>query len=156
MPTRAIKTLAAIALVASLALPQSTCARYRAPDGRVVDVVPRDAIPGAYQRFTERHYALDDFQSRELGSWLWLGLFIWPLPLLALALRRPSSRLTRTLWYAEPLLAITSAYCIRALILFSAPAVGAYVAVSANGLYLVAWILEGVERFRRWRTPAGA
>ena len=157
MPTRSIKTLAAVLLVITLALPQSTCARYEGPNGQVRMSVPRDAQPGTYRRVVERHYALDNFRPTEAGSWLLLAAFVWPFPLLARAVRRPSSRLTRALWYGEPVLAVASAYLIwRRSGLFATPASGAYLAVAANGVYFLAWVRECVQRVQSKGHEAGA
>jgi len=73
-----IKGLAALLLLGSLALPQSTCAGYRAPDGKFVATIPRDAAPGTYQPMVQRDYAFDEFRVTEFGSWLRIAEFVWP------------------------------------------------------------------------------
>jgi hypothetical protein len=80
-----LKLIAAALLLGSVALPQSTCAGYRGPDGQVVITVPRNAAPGAYQPTVERHYAFEDVRLDDPASWLWPFLFLWPVPLLWLA-----------------------------------------------------------------------
>ena len=82
-------------------------------------------------------------------------MFLWPLPLLAIATRRPSGRLTFAIWTAEPLLAIGSAYIIWLFAsILATPAVGAYLGVTAMALYLLAWLVQLWSRVRARRLQA--
>ena len=138
-----LKLIAAVLLLGSVALPQSTCAGYRAPDGRFVIEVPRNAAPGSYQPTVERHYAFDDVHLDDPASWLWPLVFLWPLPLLGLAARKHGPRVLRVLMVLEPLLVLASGFLIwtRAS-LFDTPAAGAYVALGALALYLGAYVVD--------------
>ena len=144
-----IKGLAALLLLGSLALPQSTCAGYRAPDGKFVTTIPRDAAPGTYQPMVQRDYAFDDFRPTEFGSWLNIAAFVWPVALLAIATRSRSARLRLYVSVLEPVFALGSAYLIWfSASLFATPAVGAYLAVSALAIYLIA---SALGLWRLWR-----
>jgi len=154
MNARHAKSLAALLLLAALALPQSTCAGYRGPDGRFVTRVPADAPPQSYQPAVERSYAYDEFRIRQPDTWLNVLVFLWPLPLLAITARRRSGRFGFALWVAEPLLAVGSAYFIwRSATILVTPAIGAYLALSAMALYLLAWLVELRDRAGRAKTP---
>ena len=148
-----LKGLAAIALLASLALPQSTCAGFRAPNGQFVPTVPRGAAPGAYQPTIHRHYALDNARFNDPQTWLTVGAFIWPLPLLAVSLSQ-SKRLRAYGAVVEPVLALAAGFVIWADAgPFNRPAIGAYVAMSAISLHFIA---SAVTLRRAWRAPAEA
>jgi hypothetical protein len=150
-----LKTVAAVILVSSLALPQSTCAGYRAPDGKFVVTIPSDAPTGSYQPMVQHEYAFDDFQVTEIGSWLKVAVFVWPLPLLAIAARSRSARLRAFICVADPILALGASYIIWfSASVFATPAVGAYVAITALTVYFSA---SAIDLWRRWRArPASA
>ena len=143
-----LKTVGAVILLGSLALPQSTCAGYRAPDGKFVVTVPRDAPAGSYQPMVQRQYAFDDFQVTDVGSWLKVAVFLWPLPLLAIAARGRSARLRAYICVADPILALGAGYIIWASAsVFATPAVGAYVAITALAVYFAA---SAIDLWRSW------
>ena len=155
MKTRHAKILAALLLLAALALPQSTCAGYRGPDGKFVTRVPANAPPDSYRPAVERSYAYDEFRFGQPDTWPNVLVFLWPLPVLAITARRPSGRLTFAVWLAEPLLALGAAYIIWiSASVLATPAVGAYLGLSATALYLVAWLAELWGRVRARRLGA--
>jgi hypothetical protein len=144
-----VKTVAALLLLGSLALPQSTCAGYRAPDGKFVVTIPRDAPPGSYQPMVQRSYAFDDFNAAQVGSWLKAAAFVFPLALLVMAARSRSGRLQAYICVADPILALGAGYVIwLSASILAIPAVGAYVAVSALAVYFGA---SALDLWRRWR-----
>ena len=144
-----LRILAAVLLLGSLALPQSTCAGYRTSNGEFVATIPRDVPPAGYEPAVHRDYAFDDFELADPASWLGVALFLWPLPLLAMAARSRALRLRAVVRVLNPILAAVAAYLIwfRAT-LFSTPASGAYVAVMTLGLYLTTSL---IELWRSWR-----
>ena len=138
-----IKGAAALLLVGSLALPQSTCSGYRGPDGKFVPELPRDSTRSAYQPAVERHYALDDVRLDDPGTWFNIALFFWPLAAVASMARARSGRLRTFLAVVEPILAVCSAYVIWSIAtLFATPAAGAYVAIGALAVYFAACAVE--------------
>ena len=143
------KILAATVLLGALALPQSTCAGYRAPNGTFVAAVPRDVPPAGYEPTVHRDYAFDDFQVTDPGSWFQVAIFLWPLPLLILAARSRSARVRAYIRVLDPVLALCAGYLVWfSASLFAEPAVGAYVAVGALTVYFAA---SAVDLWRVWR-----
>ena len=138
-----IKGAAALLLVASLALPQSTCSGYRGPDGKFVAELPRDSTRGAYQPAIERQYALDDFHITDAGSWITLALFLWPVAAVAILARGRGKRLRTSVAIAEPILVVCTAYVVWwGATFFVHPAAGAYVATGALVVYFTACMVD--------------
>ena len=154
MTTR-FKIVAALALLASLALPQYTCDRYRGPDGRVVSAVPKGADASAYHEYREPHYALGSLDRADPGSWLVVVVYLWPVPVLWYALRVRTPRAKRVLWALEAILVAGSTYVIVFASSNGRRASGAYLGLAALGLYAVAWLVEVrrliVEPLKQWR-----
>ena len=143
MNSTRIKALAAVLLAATLALPQSTCSGYRGPDGKFVTSIPRSAAPNTYQPAVKREYAYDDTHLNQLDTWFRVCVFLWPLPVLAITKKRRLSHVGRWVWLIEPLLVLVSGWTIWAsAAVFGDPAIGAFVALGANLIYLGAWISE--------------
>jgi len=103
----------------------------------------------------QRKYASDDFRVSDVGSWLQIGVFVWPLPLLVIAARSRSARLRAYISVVDPILALGGAYIVWASAsVFATPAVGAYVAIAALTVYFAA---SAFGLWRNWRaTPASA
>ena len=156
--TARLKILAALVLAASLALPQYTCDRYHAPDGRVVDAVPKGADPSTYQAFPELHYALGNLDRADPASWLVLVVYLWTVPVLLYAWRGRSRRAKRVSWVLEGLLVAGSSYWILAASSTGRRASGAYLGLAALGLYLVAWLVEARRLYaaRHGLSPEGS
>ena len=152
MTTR-LKIVAAVALLASLALPQYTCDKYRAPDGRVVDAVPKGADPSAYREFREPHYALGSLDRTDPGSWLVVAVYLWTVPVLLYGSRVRRPRAKRAVWALEGLLVAASSYVIVVGSSSGRRASGAYLGLAALGLYAVAWIVEARRLIvlKQWR-----
>jgi len=149
-----VKGLAALLLLGALALPQSTCAGYRAPDGSFVAEIPRGAALGTYQPTIERNYAFDDVRLAKPGTWLEIAGFLWPCPLLVIATRSRSRRVRAFFSVLELVLALGSSYLIWKLAsVIVTPASGAYLAVGALAVYFVA---SAVELWRSWRARPAA
>ncbi len=148
-----IKGAAALLLVASLALPQSTCSGYRGPDGKFVAELPRDSTRSTYQPALERQYALDDFHITDPRSWITLAPFVWPVAAVAILARARGKRLRTSVTIAEPILAVSSAYIIWELAtILVTPAAGAYLALGALAVYFTACMVDVWRsvRNRRW------
>lgn len=144
-----LKLVGAALLLASLSLPQYTCALYRGPDGGVWSQLPPGADSSKYEPFTERHYALEELDALSLQTWLTILTFAWPVPLLAVRMRSRRPRLNRVLWWAEVFLIIGSGYLILVFSSLGARAAGAYVGFAGCLAYLGAWIAELRQSFRK-------
>ena len=154
MTTR-FKIVAALALLASLALPQYTCAKYRAPDGRVVAAVPKDADASVYHEIREPHYALEGLDRADPGSWIVVAVYLWTVPVVLYGSRARKPRAKRVLWALEGLLVAGSVYVIVFASNNGRRASGAYLGLAALGLYTVAWLVDArrliVEPLKQWR-----
>jgi hypothetical protein len=138
-----IKLAAAAVLLACLALPEYTCSKYVGPDGQVVSAGPGGVPLTPYREIRERHYPLESFSARDVGSWLTLLVFTWPWPVLIYFWRGTHAGVLRWLvWLAEPLLAAGSAYAVWTASSLGTRAAGAYLAMAANTVYLCAWVAE--------------
>lgn len=145
-----IRGLAAIALLASVTMPQSTCAGYRAPDGKFVASIPKGAPPGDYRPTIQRQYAFDNARFDDPQTWLRVVAFVWPLPLLAISLKG-SARLRAYGMVLEPVLALGAGVVVWFdAATFATPAIGAYVALTALFTHFVA---SCVTLWQGWRTP---
>lgn len=142
-PTR-FKLAAATLLVVTLALPQYTCARLRGADGFIVDQVPPGADSSAYHRYDQPHYALEMFGPLRIETWITVTTFSWPLLFLAIGYRRRMPRVSRVLWWLEPLLICVSGYLI---LLFSSVGDRAY---GANLALVALVVLLGVWAYELW------
>ncbi len=152
--TARLRLLGAFLLLGALALPQSTCAGYRAPNGEFVTTIPRGASTDAYQPTIRRDYAFDRVHAADPGSWLAVAVFLWPFPLMAIAARARSERLRAYICVASPVLALIAGCSIWVSAgLFATPALGAYVAIAGLGVFFAASV---VELWRAWRAPAVA
>jgi len=146
--TSRIKMAAAVLLVAAFLLPQYTCSMYHSPEGKIVASIPEGADPTRYAPFPERHYAWEGLSWRDASSWMAVVAFLWPLPMLAYGLRSRSQRVTRVSLWLEPVLVAGSTYLIWAISSIGQRAAGAYVGLSANGLYAIGCFQDLNARWR--------
>ena len=151
MSVRNLRRLAAGILLLSLALPSFTCAGYVAPDGSRVGSIPTGADSAAYRPARVPHYALKVWTPREAGFWIALLAFTWPVAMLALRRRRPDTRLSRWLWWTEPVCAIAGGWLIWGIATLGRPASGTYVELGATAMLLAVWVMEA---WRAWSARA--
>lgn len=142
-----IKLAAAALLLGCLVLPEYTCTKYVGPDGQEVSAGPEGVPITPYREVREKHYPLESFSVRDIGSWLMLLTFVWPWPVLAFWWRSTQWRgahaaVKRLVWLAEPLLSMGSGYAVWAFSSLGTRAIGAYLALAANAAYLGAWVAE--------------
>jgi hypothetical protein len=142
-----IKLAAAAVLLACLALPEYTCSRFVGPDGQTLAAGPAGVPTTPYREVQEKHYPLESFSAREIGSWVSLLAFVWPWPALAYYRRIRQRRgaqgaVRRLVRLGEPLLSIGSGYVIWTVSGLGTRAAGAYLALAANAVYLGAWVAE--------------
>ena len=142
MKTARLRFLAAALLAFSLALPSYTCDGYQAPSGEKVESIPDGADAGEYTAVQIPHYVLEKPDLDDFDFWIAIFAFTWPLPWLALRARYPDARITRWLRWSEPPLAVGSAWFIYMVGNIGRPAVGTYVALTANAALVAIWIRE--------------
>jgi hypothetical protein len=129
-------------------LPQFTCSAYRAPDGRVVAQPPPDSTGQRYERVDQAHYVWEDPQPSDVGWWLIVLAFAWPIPMLFL--RRHA--LERRKWLSSVLegaLLVGSAYVIWDFSGLGRRALGAFVGLAGVVTYASAVATDTFSALRR-------
>lgn len=139
-----LKSVAALALVASLTLPAYTCPGYVAPDGKVVTEIPKGGDSSRYRPTRISHYPLQGrLDVADVDFWYTIVVYGWPLPIVAYRWRRRRTTTSRWLRFVEPVLAAGSSVAIYRLASVGELAVGTYVALGANVAYMAGWLWEG-------------
>lgn len=148
--TSRIKIVAAFLLLISLALPLSSCTLYVDLEGKTFYKAP----PTDAQRTTDYFYVWTEFDAKNLGSWLLITCFLWPIPILIYKYGGKRKRVNQILWVVEPLLISSSVYYIViCATFFSTPEAGADLAVTANGIYGMAWLWEAIIKYKHKIRP---
>jgi hypothetical protein len=129
-------------VVASAALPFYTCTSYVDEAGKSVEVEPGAALPPGVRAEVESHRPIESFDLRDLGSYVLMLAFLWPLALVGVraAARRP--RVLRAVLIVELLLMLGSGWIFHAHSGVGDRAWGAAVAFAGLGLYALVWGLE--------------
>ncbi|HEY8153880.1 MAG TPA: hypothetical protein VII72_07110 [Myxococcota bacterium] len=142
MTRKSLRILAALIVVASAALPFYTCTSYVDEAGKAVEVEPGAALPPGVRAEVEAHRPIESFDLRELGSYVFMLAFVWPLVFVGIraAVRRP--RALRAILVLELLLLLGSGWIFHAHSSVGERAWGAAVGFAGLGLYAVAWALE--------------
>ena len=148
-PSR-IKIGAAILLLICLVLPLSSCSLYVDSEGKTFWEKPPTIDT---QRTTDYYYIWTEFKAKDLGNWLLITCFIWPIPILIYKYRGKSKGVNKILWGVEPLLIGGSVYYIAMATLFLTPEVGADLAITANGIYGMAWLWEAILKYKHKIRP---
>ena len=131
-----IRTAAALLLLACLALPTYTCDGhgYVGPRGETMDHVPDAADAAAYPRTREAHYAVE-WMTTSLAVPILLA-FTWPVPFFIYRRRRAPAPIPRWVMWLSPVFAVFSGLVILRLATMGRPAVGAYLALTADAVLL--------------------
>ena len=137
-----VRTAAALVLLACLALPTYTCEGrdYVGPRGEVVSQIPDGADSAAYQHTREPHYAIE-WMDRSPGIFILLA-FTWPVPFFIYRRRRAPAPIPRWVMCLSPVFAVLSALVILRLATMGRPAIGAYLAMSADAVLLAEGVAE--------------
>jgi len=99
--------------------------------------------PGVHA-VTTRDFLLDKVSLGDPTSWLYVAAFIWPAAFLLHARKRPAARLTKALWFIEPLLLAGPLYVIAMFSILRDYDVGSYVGWAGLAVYFFAGSV------RRW------
>ncbi len=142
MPAK-FKTIGAILIALCFVLPIKSCTRCmdkpEKPDTPCVNSV------------TEHFYLLGELKKDDPVSWLRVISFIFPAAIVLYTRRRPVARLTRVLWFLEPVLLAWLALCVWTVTFLFQPDIGAYVGSLGISVYFVEWTIEAYRKFRNWR-----
>jgi len=144
--TNRIKIRAAIFLLFCILLPISSCQREYDEDGKLAFVSKKPTV----EVKTEYNFVWKEFDPKDYSDWMLIICFIWPIPILIHRHRSKQRKLKMILWVIEPLLIGGATYIIYVhSTIFVQPAIGAYLAHTANGCYAIAWISESVMKIKR-------
>ena len=138
-----IKLFAATLLLLSFFLPMSSCS-YTVP-------INEDAtVPGAETR-TMINYPMQYVELNEVGSWLNILAFFWPLPLILLQWRSQGRKYSPVLIWFGLFLSVMSVAAVYTWADIGTPMVGAWVGGGAAIALFIVYLTELVEFFRgRW------
>ena len=139
-----IRTAAALLLLACLALPAYTCDGhgYIGPRGETVDLIPDGADPAAYQRPRISSYPLESGTSEPVRNSLVVLAYSWPVLFFAYRRRRAPAAIPRWSMWLSPVFAVLSGFFILSNALLGRPAIGAYLALTADAVLLADGIAE--------------
>lgn len=139
-----LRIIATALVLFSLVLPLSRCERKAIVlKGESITMMKNEPVSFSYR------YAKDWFVLREWQGWLTLSTFSWPLMMLLIRWRSRIREFQATLW-VEILLCLGSGYVIWALSSFGERLVGAYVALTGIGLYLIAGVRDSIRSVLRY------
>jgi len=140
-PNQIIKIVAACMLLVAFFLPMSSCS-YTVPIDRDV------GDPGTETRITIM-YAREYIDLDEIGGWLNILAFTWPLLLLFLQWRFAGSKYSYLLTGSGILLSVFSGIAVYTWADIGKPLIGAYVGGGAAILLFGTYVVELVRFFRK-------
>jgi hypothetical protein len=147
-----VKIISAILLVTCLALPISSCSRYVDSNGKpIVKYDPKTHVNA--KLVIKYNYPLERFNPKDIYNWLLLLCFIWPIPIILYRHKGTKKLIKNIIWSIEPLFALASScYIWLKASLFAEPCIAAYLSISANGIYGIAWLSEMLTKiFHKYR-----
>ncbi len=145
-----LKLLGALLLIASIALPMSSCTVTEEPDDKHVFVSPESKTSNDEIEYT---YVLDYFDHGDPATWITLIVFSWPVLALAFLQWKRDGRAAMVIRGLEPLLLIGSLIWVEFISTFFADRreIGAYLAFCAIGIYAIGAIWSDVALYRNWK-----
>ncbi|MGH7655918.1 MAG: hypothetical protein ACREN6_14775 [Gemmatimonadaceae bacterium] len=144
-----MRTVLSVALALTLALPATTCAGYRAPNGELVSTIPQGADSSKYVAAKIPHRPLEDFSVKELSSWLTLVAYLWPLLLLAAVAWWPGFRMHWTFFVLALGLPLASSCWIGLVVAVGDIAYGALLSFAILAALFALGVAELLARNRR-------
>jgi len=146
-----IRIVAAVALLLSFFLPMSSCS-YTVP----IDVDPGETLPDGSKIHTETrtviNYAREYLDLDEIGAWLNMLAFFWPIGLLLLQRRFSGKKYPFLFSGSGVLLSVFSMAVIYTWADLGKPLVGAYLGGSAALVLFAVYTVELVQYFRKETT----
>lgn len=131
-------------------LPMSSCTEHRDASGHLATQSVDGTYPADVHEVKIRHYLMEKVISTDPLSWLNIVAIIWPIIFVIHAYYRPTSRLSKVLWFTEPLLVAGSSYVIFMGGLFDEFDIGTYVGWTGLICYFLGWLVEAVGRWNAW------
>jgi len=148
-----LKTLGAILLIGSLALPMSTCSHLENSAGERVFKLNNNFKNEALKEVNSFNYALEDFSVTDPEAWLTLFVFTWPLLAIMALSKYRQGRVSIAIRFFEPLFLTGSIFFVIFLSNFftTRMAVGAYVAFLALGIYGIGTFWNDIFLYMQWK-----
>jgi hypothetical protein len=143
-----MRSVLSVALALTLALPATTCAGYRAPNGELVSTIPQGADSSKYVAAKIPHRPLDDFSVKELSSWLTLVAYLWPLALLAAIVWRPKFQTHWAFFIIALGFPLASSWWVRLVVALGDIAYGGLLSFSILAALFVVGVAELLMRNR--------
>jgi hypothetical protein len=151
-----VRAILATVLIVSAALPQSSCSKYVNAEGKELSPLVPHADSSQYHRVKTYYYAFENVTLHEPGTLLIPIAFLWPFAAILVARRKPDARITRVLFWLEPVGLAGSANVIALNDLLMDAEVGWFVALCALALLFLTWLWMAIGRFRGWRARRAA
>ncbi len=140
-----LRIIAIVLVLFSLALSLSRCENKAIVlKGESITLTKKEPVSFSYR------YAKDWFVLTEWQGWLTVFTFSWPLMMVLIKWRSRRIRESQATQWAEILLCLGSGYVIWALSSFGERLVGAYVALTGIGLYLMAAVRDSIRSVLRY------
>ena len=146
MTPATLRTLAALALGACLALPISTCTRYVDARGEAVELEPGEPVPPGVETIVDRQFPGEQLWTNPLGGVPISLAFLGPLGIRVAERRFRGAGARRALFLAEPVLLAAAAWYAWTLAHLGDPAVGFYVAGAALLVLAGSWLRDLAAR----------
>ena len=155
-----VRSIAALALAASMLLPQYSCSEYVDMNGKALTFTPEKADSGKTYRVVDvDHYVPNEVERDQPATFILPVIFLWPLAFALLVILRPRAAVARAIRWVEPALLAFGLYVVFDFVM-GTRRYGNYLALAAAGSLLAISLWEWIERFRRWRAdrtvPAAA
>jgi hypothetical protein len=147
-----LKMTGAFLLLVSLFLPLSSCERYVDKQGEPLTEISEDRhLPPGAKAITTYHYFYRKFPLTDLGSWLLLAGFTWPV-FMVFAIAHLKGRARVACRCLEVPLLFGSVEALSFATMFSHKLeVGAYVAYTGIGVYGLGALWSYIGAFRQWK-----
>lgn len=142
---KTIKRIAAIVILVSFFLPLTQCQNFMVP----VSELPPEQLEVAKEA-TNSEYQINmakSFEVRNLGSWLLLLAFLWPL-LLTLLQEKTKNNVLKALVIIAPIFCAITIYYIGQILILGRPLYGGYIWFSAMGAFTVICVIEVIQLIR--------
>ena len=153
-----IKTFAMLFLLACILLPYAKgCSGYVNSEGKRIERKKEKTLPTDAKLVIPYRYVLKDLDIDDSHQdWLLLLSFLWPIPIIIHRKISHRKKLKIIIWGVEPLFFLSSGWFIWFMSsFFVTPAIGAYLAISANSIYGLTWIYELIFKIKNRKKYKG-
>ena len=143
-----IKIVAACLLLLSFFLPMSSCSYTVPMDLDANEAAVDETSPARETRYVY-NYPREYLDLHEVGGWLNILSFFWPVPILLLQWKYSGRRYSVLLSWSGLLLSVLSAAAVYTWADIGKPMIGAYIGGGAAVALFVLYLVELVQVFRK-------